>query len=145
MNKCTQLLDFAQKFLVLDDNQNIDKRGFVDTLLFFALQDLQTATVPVEPIILGSSEVACPYCPRVLKSQSAMRLHIRIHTGEKPFQCSHCSAGFTQKGNYTRHMFRVHSVKIEPTEEWNKLTWFDVKYWGKYSLLYLEIPKDSTK
>ena len=36
-------------------------------------------------------------------------------------------------------MFRVHSVKIEPTEEWNKLTWFD----DKDSLLYLEIPKDS--
>ena len=34
--------------------------------------------------------------------------HIRIHTGEKLFECSHCNKKFTQKGDLTRHI-RIHT------------------------------------
>ncbi|CAI2359178.1 unnamed protein product [Moneuplotes crassus] len=30
--------------------------------------------------------------------------HVRMHEGEKPYKCSHCSRRYTQKGNLEKHM-----------------------------------------
>ncbi|XP_013396129.1 LOW QUALITY PROTEIN: sal-like protein 1 [Lingula anatina] len=52
----------------------------------------------------------CAICNRVLSCKSALQMHYRIHTGERPFKCKICGRAFTTKGNLKTHM-GVHRVK----------------------------------
>lgn len=46
----------------------------------------------------------CVLCHRVLSCQSALKMHYRIHTGERPFRCKVCGRAFTTKGNLKTHI-----------------------------------------
>ncbi|KAL3858678.1 hypothetical protein ACJMK2_008940 [Sinanodonta woodiana] len=52
----------------------------------------------------------CVICHRVLSCKSALQMHYRIHTGERPFKCKICQRSFTTKGNLKTHM-GVHRAK----------------------------------
>jgi len=52
----------------------------------------------------------CALCHRVLSCKSALQMHYRIHTGERPFKCKICNRSFTTKGNLKTHM-GVHRSK----------------------------------
>uniref|UniRef100_A0A8C5MAR1 Sal-like protein 3 n=1 Tax=Leptobrachium leishanense TaxID=445787 RepID=A0A8C5MAR1_9ANUR len=52
----------------------------------------------------------CVICHRVLSCQSALKMHYRTHTGERPFKCKICGRAFTTKGNLKTH-FGVHRSK----------------------------------
>jgi len=45
----------------------------------------------------------CRYCPATFKSNTDLKRHERIHTGEKPFSCKICHKQFNRKGNMEKH------------------------------------------
>ncbi|MFH4973623.1 hypothetical protein AB6A40_000332 [Gnathostoma spinigerum] len=46
----------------------------------------------------------CSECPKAFKFKHHLKEHIRIHSGEKPFQCPHCHKRFSHSGSYSSHM-----------------------------------------
>nr|XP_057902527.1 sal-like protein 3 [Doryrhamphus excisus]XP_057902528.1 sal-like protein 3 [Doryrhamphus excisus]XP_057902529.1 sal-like protein 3 [Doryrhamphus excisus]XP_057902530.1 sal-like protein 3 [Doryrhamphus excisus]XP_057902531.1 sal-like protein 3 [Doryrhamphus excisus]XP_057902532.1 sal-like protein 3 [Doryrhamphus excisus] len=46
----------------------------------------------------------CGLCHRILSCQSALKMHYRIHTGERPYKCKVCGRAFTTKGNLKTHV-----------------------------------------
>ena len=50
-----------------------------------------------------SGAYSCDECDFSCYDASNLRIHLRIHSGEKPFICDRCSHGFTKKSDLTRH------------------------------------------
>jgi len=46
----------------------------------------------------------CHICNRGFLNKSNIKVHLRTHTGEKPFGCEHCSKAFRQKAHLLKHM-----------------------------------------
>ncbi|KAF5298395.1 hypothetical protein FQR65_LT01173 [Abscondita terminalis] len=60
----------------------------------------------------------CRYCGKVFGSDSALQIHIRSHTGERPYKCNVCGSRFTTKGNlkvhFQRHSGKFPHIKMNP-------------------------------
>ncbi|XP_067145210.1 zinc finger protein 558-like, partial [Centruroides vittatus] len=64
----------------------------------------------------------CKFCPKFCSSPSALKLHERSHTGEKPFQCDYCFKRFSEKRYLNNHKRKFHLTQekqssFQETEE----------------------------
>ncbi|KAG5844017.1 hypothetical protein ANANG_G00157000 [Anguilla anguilla] len=56
----------------------------------------------------GRSPYHCSLCGRDFNRMEHLKIHQRIHTGERPYACSVCNARFRHSWALTRH-FRIHT------------------------------------
>ena len=59
---------------------------------------------PVSYVEEPEGKYVCSSCPKGFQSQSALEIHKRIHSGERPYKCELCAYTSTQKGNLKTHL-----------------------------------------
>jgi uncharacterized Zn-finger protein len=63
----------------------------------------------------GEKPYSCPHCSKSFALLSGMQIHQRTHTGEKPFSCDICLKLFYSSSERNRHVKKVH--KPEKSED----------------------------
>ncbi|XP_047480864.1 PR domain zinc finger protein 10-like isoform X2 [Penaeus chinensis] len=53
----------------------------------------------------------CYICGKNFPSQGQLEMHVRVHTGERPFKCDYCNKGFVQKVHLRTHLRTMHNMQ----------------------------------
>lgn len=72
----------------------------------------------------------CDICSKKFLTNSALKVHIRLHTNSRPYQCLSCDKSFRQWGDLKYHETSLHSgLKLHVCEYCGK------EFARKYSLV----------
>ncbi|KAF6198532.1 hypothetical protein GE061_008280 [Apolygus lucorum] len=82
---------------------------YKSTLTYHMKSECGTGVITAGSKVVRNSPALCNICNKQLSSRTSLMVHLRIHTGERPFGCSECGQSFSQNAHLKDHIARLHS------------------------------------
>ena len=64
-------------------------------------------------IFVVSDSIKCHICEHKFLSKNALKCHMRLHTGVKPYECPYCGERFRTSGHRKAHIYSIHPAVSE--------------------------------
>ncbi|KAK4336712.1 hypothetical protein RND71_043556 [Anisodus tanguticus] len=102
----------------LKNNQIISSNQLNTSLNNHTGQLLNIPNLPSFQVSARGANTTCKICMKTFACNSALEIHYRSHTKERPFKCTICERGFSTKGNMKQHML-THKIRDFPPNMFN--------------------------
>lgn len=68
------------------------------------------STLRQHEVVHSEKKYSCEVCLRKFSRPEKVRIHMRVHTGEKPYNCLMCHKKYQQKNDLNRHIKNKHKA-----------------------------------